>query len=126
MRELADREQIALERSYAYSDSESDLPMLRAVRHAVVVNPDAALRRIALQEGWELVELDRLGRRLKMLALLAAATAAASLGRVVLVSGQRLAGPFAGALQRSCPGRRGSGSARAGRAPRGGGRGRRR
>src|ERR1700759_250009 len=37
MRELAEREQIALEESYAYSDSESDLPMLRAVGHPVVV-----------------------------------------------------------------------------------------
>ena len=37
--------------SYAYSDSESDLPMLRAVGHAVVVNPDAALRRIAARGG---------------------------------------------------------------------------
>ena len=47
MRELAEREAIDLAASYAYSDSESDLPMLRAVGHAVVVNPDAELRRIA-------------------------------------------------------------------------------
>ncbi len=87
MQELAALEGIELESSYAYSDSESDLPMLRAVRHAVVVNPDAALRRIALQEGWEVIELDRLGRRLKMLAVVGAATAAASLGRVVLDRG---------------------------------------
>jgi HAD superfamily hydrolase (TIGR01490 family) len=87
MQELAEREQISLEASYAYSDSESDLPMLRAVRHAVVVNPDAALRRIATQEGWEVIELDRLGRRLKILALLGAGTAAASVGRVVLDRG---------------------------------------
>ncbi len=44
MRELAERDGIDLAASYAYSDSESDLPMLRAVRHAVVVNPDAALQ----------------------------------------------------------------------------------
>jgi HAD superfamily hydrolase (TIGR01490 family) len=87
MRELAERDHIALELSFAYSDSESDLPMLRAVRHAVVVNPDAALRRIASQEGWEVIELDRLGRRLKMLALLGAGTAVASVGRVVLERG---------------------------------------
>ena len=92
MRELAEREAIALERSYAYSDSESDLPMLRAVRHAVVVNPDAALRRIAPQEGWEVIELDRLGRRLKMLALIGAGTAVASVGRVVLDRGAGLRG----------------------------------
>ncbi len=87
MRELAERDRIALDLSYAYSDSESDLPMLRAVGHAVVVNPDAALRRIAQQDGWEVIELDRLGRRLKMLALLGAGTAVASVGRVVLERG---------------------------------------
>jgi HAD superfamily hydrolase (TIGR01490 family) len=84
MRELAEREGFELEASYAYSDSESDLPMLRAVRHAVVVNPDALLRRIAAEEGWEVIELDRLGRRLKMLAALGAGTIAASLGRLAL------------------------------------------
>jgi HAD superfamily hydrolase (TIGR01490 family) len=91
MRELAEREAIALEASHAYSDSESDLPMLRAVRHAVVVNPDAVLRRIAREEGWEVIELDRLPRRLKMLALLGAGAAAASIGRAMLerVDGRR-------------------------------------
>ncbi len=81
MREVADREDIDLGVSYAYSDSESDLPMLRAVRHAVVVNPDPHLRRIAGEEGWEVLHLDRLGRRLKVLAALGAGTAIASLGR---------------------------------------------
>jgi HAD superfamily hydrolase (TIGR01490 family) len=87
MREVAEHESIDLAASYAYSDSESDLPMLRAVRHAVVVNPDAVLRRIALEEGWEVIELDRLGRRLKVLAALGAGTALASLGRVLLERG---------------------------------------
>ena len=87
MREVAERERIELSASYAYSDSESDLPMLRAVRHAVVVNPDAALRRIAHAEGWEVIELDRLGRRLKTLALLGVGTVAASLARVVIERG---------------------------------------
>jgi len=83
MQELAEREAIDLDASYAYSDSESDLPMLRAVRHAVVVNPDPHLRRIAVEEGWETLHLDRLGRRLKVLAALGAGTALAGLGRVV-------------------------------------------
>jgi HAD superfamily hydrolase (TIGR01490 family) len=87
MREVAARESIDLDASYAYSDSESDLPMLRAVRHAVVVNPDPPLRRIALEEGWEMIELDRLGRRLKLLAAVGAGTALASLGRAVLERG---------------------------------------
>jgi len=100
MRELAEREGIALAESYAYSDSESDLPMLRAVRHAVVVNPDGALRRIAQVEGWEVIELDRLARRLKILAVLGAGTAAASIGRAVLDRG---AGEDAPPLRRSPP-----------------------
>ena len=41
------------------------------------------VRRIAGEEGWEVLHLDRLGRRLKMLAALGAGTALASLGRVV-------------------------------------------
>ena len=84
MQEVADREGIDLRASYAYSDSESDLPMLRAVGHAVVVNPDAALRRIAGEEGWEVVELDRLGRRLKVAAAVGAGTAVASAGRMFM------------------------------------------
>ena len=83
MGELAAREGLDLAASYAYSDSESDLPMLRAVRHAVVVNPDAELRRIAGEEGWEVLHLDRLGRRLKVLAALGGAAALGGLGSVV-------------------------------------------
>jgi HAD superfamily hydrolase (TIGR01490 family) len=82
LRELAEREGIDLAASYAYSDSESDLPMLRAVGHPVVVNPDADLRRIATGEGWEVLRLDRLGRRLKVLAALAGVAALGGLGRV--------------------------------------------
>jgi HAD superfamily hydrolase (TIGR01490 family) len=82
MRELAAREGIDLAASYAYSDSESDLPMLRAVGHPVVVNPDPELRRIAAGEGWEVLRLDRLGRRLKMLAAVGGVTALGGLGRV--------------------------------------------
>jgi HAD superfamily hydrolase (TIGR01490 family) len=77
---LAEQEGFDLSASYAYSDSESDLPMLRAVGHSVVVNPDAELTRTAKEEGWEIVRLDRLGARLKIAAALAAGTAAAGLG----------------------------------------------
>ena len=83
MREVAEREHIDLAASYSYSDSESDLPMLRAVGHPVVVNPDADLRRIAVDEGWEILRLDRLGRRLKVFAGLAGAAALGGLGRFV-------------------------------------------
>lgn len=37
---------------YAYSDSATDVPMLAAVGHPVAVNPDKALRKHALEEGW--------------------------------------------------------------------------
>jgi HAD superfamily hydrolase (TIGR01490 family) len=80
IQELAERESLDLSSSYAYSDSESDLPMLRAVGHPVVVNPDQELTRIAKSEGWEIVRLDRLAPRLKIAAALAAGTAAAGVG----------------------------------------------
>ena len=65
LRELAEAQGIDLAASYAYSDSESDLPMLRAVGHPVVVNPDAELARVAREEGWEIMRFEQLGRRLK-------------------------------------------------------------
>jgi HAD superfamily hydrolase (TIGR01490 family) len=83
MRELAAREGLSLARSFAYSDSESDLPMLRAVGHPVVVNPDPDLRRIARDEGWEVLRFDRLGQRLKVGAALAAAGALGGVGRAL-------------------------------------------
>jgi HAD superfamily hydrolase (TIGR01490 family) len=65
IRELAAREGIDLTESYAYSDSESDLPMMRAVGHPVAVNPDRVLERVAREEGWRIMRFDKLGRRLK-------------------------------------------------------------
>ena len=66
---------IDLAESYAYSDSLSDLPMLEAVGHAVVVNPDPALAAIAKSEGWQAMRFEQLGRRMAIgaTALLAAA-----------------------------------------------------
>jgi HAD superfamily hydrolase (TIGR01490 family) len=54
VREMAAREGIDLAESYAYSDSITDEPMLRAVGHPVVVNPDRDLSRIARAEGWRI------------------------------------------------------------------------
>jgi HAD superfamily hydrolase (TIGR01490 family) len=68
IRELAARENIDLSASWAYSDSESDLPMLRLVGHPVAVNPDAELARIAREEGWEILRFERLARRLRVVA----------------------------------------------------------
>jgi HAD superfamily hydrolase (TIGR01490 family) len=79
MRELAAREGIDLAASWGYSDSESDLPMLRAVGNPVAVNPDAELARVAREQGWEVVRFETLGRRLK---IAAAALTAAAMGGV--------------------------------------------
>jgi HAD superfamily hydrolase (TIGR01490 family) len=47
---------IDLERSFAYADSHSDLPMLETVGNAVAVSPDIALMRAATRNQWSVVE----------------------------------------------------------------------
>jgi HAD superfamily hydrolase (TIGR01490 family) len=66
IRDLAEREDIDLAASWAYSDSESDLPMLRLVGHPVAVNPDSELARVARAEGWDVLRFERIGRRLRV------------------------------------------------------------
>jgi HAD superfamily hydrolase (TIGR01490 family) len=82
--ELAEREGIDLAASYAYSDSESDLPMLECVGHPVAVNPDVSLLKMARAQGWEVLLLDRLGRRLKLAAAFGGAAAAGGVATVAL------------------------------------------
>jgi HAD superfamily hydrolase (TIGR01490 family) len=55
IRELADARGYDLESSYAYSDSVTDVPMLEAVGHAYVVNPDKELRKVATAKGWPIL-----------------------------------------------------------------------
>jgi HAD superfamily hydrolase (TIGR01490 family) len=81
IREMAEREGIDLAASFAYSDSESDLPMLRLVGNPVAVNPDAHLARVAREEGWRIITFDRLRRRLRI------ATTATALAGVGLAGG---------------------------------------
>jgi HAD superfamily hydrolase (TIGR01490 family) len=69
IRQRAAEEGIDLAGSYAYSDSESDLPMLRVVGNPVAVNPDAELERVARAEGWRIMRFDKLGRRIRIAAL---------------------------------------------------------
>jgi HAD superfamily hydrolase (TIGR01490 family) len=64
MQAFAERHEIDLDASYAYSDSLSDLPMLRAVGHPVAVNPDPPLAALAREEGWQTLRFERIGRRL--------------------------------------------------------------
>ena len=53
VRQLAIREGLNLKRCTAYSDSFNDVPMLSLVGTAVAINPDAALRDVARERGWE-------------------------------------------------------------------------
>ncbi len=55
LQDVAARDGIDLARSYAYSDSATDVPMLDAVGHPVAVNPDRDLARVARDRGWEIV-----------------------------------------------------------------------
>ena len=52
IRDLAKEKGYDLKRSYAYSDSISDLPMLDSVGFGYAVNPDRAMKRAASEHGW--------------------------------------------------------------------------
>jgi len=80
MRELAQQRGYDLASSYAYSDSITDSPMLSAVGHAFVVNPDRALRRAAAENGWGVL------RFRKPVALRKAQAAGPAIATVVLVA----------------------------------------
>jgi HAD superfamily hydrolase (TIGR01490 family) len=84
IRELAERKGIDLGDSYAYSDSESDLPMMRVVGHPVAVNPDSELARVAREEGWEILHFEKLGRRLKAAGAVFAAALVGTAGTTVV------------------------------------------
>jgi HAD superfamily hydrolase (TIGR01490 family) len=86
MQQLAEERGIDLAESWAYSDSASDLPMLRAVGHPVAVNPDAELAKVAREEGWDVMTFETLGRRLKVAAAFVAFTAVGGAGRKVVRS----------------------------------------
>ncbi len=50
---------VDLARSWAYSDSYFDAPMLDSVGHPVAVNPDAQLAATAVVKGWPIRHLDK-------------------------------------------------------------------
>ena len=84
MEQFATTEGIDLSASYAYSDSESDLPMLELVGHPVVVNSDAALTKIARERGWEIMRFEKLAQRIKLAGVIGMAGAVSGLGTVLL------------------------------------------
>lgn len=52
--DLAAENNYDLSVSYAYSDSATDIPMLQAVGNPIAVNPDRAMKKAALENGWEI------------------------------------------------------------------------
>jgi HAD superfamily hydrolase (TIGR01490 family) len=92
IQELAAREGYALEHCYAYSDSITDLPMLEAVGHPTVVNPDRALRKESAARGWPVLTFSR---PISLRDRLPAAPSGAAVATTVAVGASALA---AGAL----------------------------
>ena len=89
MQRFAAEHGVDLSASWAYSDSASDLPMLRAVGHPVAVNPDEELARVAREEGWRVMRFERLGRRLAVAGFAVLLAAGGVLGRRRAVLGKR-------------------------------------
>ena len=58
VRAWADEHSVGLDESYAYSDSYYDVPLLNAVGHPFVVNPDPRMRLQALARRWPTRYLD--------------------------------------------------------------------
>ncbi len=59
---LAQASGLDLADCYAYSDSSNDLPLLAAVGHPCVINPDAKLRRHAKANSWPIKDYRRARR----------------------------------------------------------------
>jgi HAD superfamily hydrolase (TIGR01490 family) len=59
IREMAENDGYDLAASFAYSDSDTDRPMLEAVGHPHAVNPDRALRRLAEERDWPVLRFSR-------------------------------------------------------------------
>jgi len=98
IRELAEAEGYDLERSYAYSDSATDIPMLSEVGRPYAVNPDKALRRTATEQGWPILVFSKpvalrrrmsIGANKQTLATVALGAGAAAAGAVYLAARRR-------------------------------------
>lgn len=86
--ELAGRRGYDLADCYAYSDSISDAPLLESVGRPTAVNPDRALRRLAAERAWPVLEFRHpipLGRRLRERPAVPVAAAALGLGLGVAI-----------------------------------------
>jgi HAD superfamily hydrolase (TIGR01490 family) len=95
VQELAAERGYDLSRSFAYSDSATDIPMLESVGHPYAVNPDRALRKEATARDWPILVFDkpvalrsRVGQRLASMDLgTKPAVSASALALAVLAGG---------------------------------------
>ena len=99
-RSFAAEHDIDLGESWAYSDSASDLPMLRAVGNPVAVNPDEELAAIAKHEGWRVMRFEKLGRRLVIAGTTLAAAAIGGSGTWLAARSRTRRRPARRALRR--------------------------
>lgn len=60
--QLASQRGYDLSKSYAYTDSASDMPMLEVVGNPIVVNPEQGLRAVATTRGWRILDFGRARR----------------------------------------------------------------
>jgi len=60
-KELVQRHEMNLTRSYAYAHHISDLPLLEFVDNPVAVNAHRKLRKIAMKNNWECISLIKKG-----------------------------------------------------------------
>jgi putative phosphoserine phosphatase/1-acylglycerol-3-phosphate O-acyltransferase len=58
VKHFAERHDISLKESYAYSDSIFDTPLLNAVGHPAAVNPDPRMTLFAIARRWPIVHFD--------------------------------------------------------------------
>ena len=79
VRDLALEHGLDLARSFAYSDSYNDLPMLSLVGHPCAINPDRRLAALAEEQDWQVRDF-RKGRRAARLGLLGAGGVGAAAG----------------------------------------------
>lgn len=87
IRELAEAHGYDLHRCHAYSDSITDLPMLAAVGHPAAVNPNRALRKVAVQRGWPVLSFsDPVPLRAKKMVAPAAAAGVVAVGLGAMVT----------------------------------------
>ena len=88
VRALAIREGLNLRRCTAYSDSYNDVPMLTLVGTAVAINPDADLRDVARERGWEIRDY-RTVRRAARIGVPSALALGAAGGALAAVASRR-------------------------------------